>query len=217
MLTSIHNLLLLSRKGLKRFIRLIRAFLAIELPKLILNRLKEVQQELRESQADVRWVDPNSIHLTLKFFGNVEEKEIESIMKSIEKPVQRTPLFSLKVQGMGGFPDLKNPRVLWIGLEESGDILSSLYKELEKELEKIGFKPEDRPFHPHLTLGRVKSPRGKAFLLEKIKKYKDEFFGEFQAERVILFKSDLRPTGPIYTPLAEVRLGAGGNYERRAK
>lgn len=215
MLTSIHNLQYYSQEGSQKVFRLIRTFLAIELPKPIQKRLKEVQQELKESQADVRWVDPESIHLTLKFFGHIEEKEIESIRKAIEKPVQRTPIFSLKVKGMGGFPDLKNPRVLWIGLEEDGSLLSSLHKELENALEKIGFKPEDRPFHPHLTLGRVKSLRGKALLLGKMDKYKGEFFGEFPVERVVLFKSDLRPTGPIYTPLKEVRLGVGGEHERR--
>ncbi len=193
---------------------MIRTFLAIKLPKPILKRLRQVQQELRESKADVRWVDPESIHLTLKFFGNIEEKEVDSIVKSIEKPVQRTPLFSLKVQGVGGFPDLKNPRVLWVGLEEEGNFLSSLQRELEKSLEKIGFKPEDRPFHPHLTLGRVKSTRGKSLLMEKIDKYKGEFFGEFLADRITLFKSELKPTGAIYTPLAEVRLGKGGDHER---
>lgn len=196
---------------------MIRTFLAIELPKSIRNRLKEVQRELKESQADVRWVDPENIHLTLKFFGNIEEKEVESIVKSIERPVQRTPLFSLKIQGIGGFPDLKNPRVLWIGLEEKGNVLSSLQKKLEKALEKVGLKPEDRPFHPHLTLGRVKSNRAKALLMEKIEKYKGEFFGEFLAEGVTLFKSDLTPKGPIYTPLAAVRLGEGGDHERRVE
>ncbi len=195
------------RKGAKGFIGLIRTFLAIELPSSILKRLKEVQQELKTCQADVRWVDPNSIHLTLKFLGNIEEKQMESIVKAVEKSVQRTPFFSLKVQGVGGFPDVRNPRVLWIGLEERGALLSTLQNQLEKELEKIGFKSENRPFHPHLTLGRVKSTRGKACLVEKMGKYKEECFGEFEVERVILFKSELRPAGPIYTPLKEIRLG----------
>jgi len=108
---------------------------------------------------------------------------------------------------MGAFPHLKNPRVIWVGLVNGSQILTSLQKEIETELEKIGFQPEDRPFHPHLTLGRMKSSRGKDELVERMEKHKEEGFGDLQVERVILFKSDLKPSGPIYTALRELRLG----------
>jgi 2'-5' RNA ligase len=186
---------------------LIRSFLAIELPKPILTKIEEVQADLRLAHGDVRWVSPEKIHLTLKFFGNIEEARIDTIFRSIEKPIQGTSRFSLKVRGVGAFPQLKNPRVIWMGLVEEGEVLTSLQKQIETQLEKIGFQPEDRSFHPHLTLGRVRSSRGKGDLVGRIEKHKEEEFGDLQVERVVLFKSDLKPSGPIYTPLKEMKLG----------
>ncbi len=187
---------------------MIRSFLAIELPKPIVRKIEEVQADLRSAQADVRWVSPEKIHLTLKFFGNIEESRIDSIFKSIEEPVRNTLPFSIRVQGIGAFPHVKNPRVIWLGLVTGSQILTSLQKQIETQLEKIGFQPEDRPFHPHLTLGRTKSSRGKDELAGRVEKHKEEEFGDFQVERVILFKSDLKPSGPIYTPLGDLRLGS---------
>jgi 2'-5' RNA ligase len=186
---------------------LIRSFLSIELPKPILKKIEEVQGDLRSTHAEVRWVSPDKIHLTLKFFGNIEESRVDLILKSIEEPIRNTLPFSLKVRGIGAFPSLKNPRVIWMGLMDGKEVLVSFQKQMESQLEKIGFQPEDRPFHPHLTLGRMKSSRGKEDLAGRMEKHKEEEFGDFPVERVVLFKSDLRPTGPIYTPLRELRLG----------
>jgi 2'-5' RNA ligase len=186
---------------------LIRSFLAIEVPKPILEKIEEVQADLRSAHAEVRWVNPEKIHLTLKFFGNIEESRIDSIFKSIEEPVRNTLPFSIRLQGMGAFPHLKNPRVIWLGLVNGSEILTSLQKQTETQLEKIGFQAEDRPFHPHLTLGRMKSSRGKDDLVARMERHKEEEFGDFQVERVVLFKSDLKPSGPIYTPLGNVKLG----------
>jgi len=186
---------------------LVRSFLAIELPKPILRKIEEVQGDLKSTHADVRWVNPEKIHLTLKFFGSIEESRIDPIFKSIGEPIRDTSPFSLKVRGVGAFPHLKNPRVIWMGLVDGREVLTSFQKQIETQLGKIGFQPEDRPFHPHLTLGRMRSSRGKEELVGRMEKYKEEEFGDFQVERVVLFKSDLRPTGPIYTPLKDLKLG----------
>jgi 2'-5' RNA ligase len=186
---------------------LIRSFLAIELPKLILRKIEEVQRDLRSTRADVRWVNPEKIHLTLKFFGNIEESRIDPIFKSIEEPVRNTPPFSIEVKGVGAFPQLRNPRVIWMGLVDGKEILTSFQKQIETQLEKIGFQPEDRPFHPHLTLGRMKSSGGKEELVGRMEKHREEEFGDFPVERVILFKSDLTSSGPIYTLVKEIKLG----------
>jgi len=190
---------------------LIRSFLAIELPGPILRKIGEVQGGLKSSHADVRWTSPETIHLTLKFFGNIEESRIDPIFKSIKEPIRSTPPFSLKVRGVGAFPHLKNPRVIWIGLVDEREALPSLQKQIETYLEKVGFQPEDRPFRPHLTLGRMKSSRGKEELAGSMERYREEEFGDFEVEKVVLFKSDLRPSGPIYTPLRELRLGEQNN------
>ena len=187
---------------------MIRSFLAIELPEAIRKKIDEIQGDLKSSHADVRWVNPEKIHLTLKFFGSIEEARVESIIKAIENPVRNTPAFTMKVRRIGAFPHWKNPRVIWMGLIDEKGILSPFQKELETELEKIGFEPEARAFQPHLTLGRVNSSRGKEELIRKMERYQEEEdFGDFSVKRVILFKSDLRPAGPIYTPLREVKLG----------
>ena len=186
---------------------MIRSFLAIELPEPILRKIGEVQGDLRSTHAEVRWTSPEKIHLTLKFFGNIEESKIDPIFKSIEEPIRDTLPFSLKVRGVGAFPHLKNPRVIWIGLVDEGEVLTSFQKEIENQLGRIGFRPEDRPFHPHLTLGRMKSSRGKEELVGRMERHREEEFGDIHVERVILFRSELRPSGPIYTPLKELRLG----------
>ena len=185
---------------------MIRSFLAIELPKPILRKIEEVEGDLRSTHADVRWVSPEKIHLTLKFFGNIEELRIDPIFKSIEEPIRDALPFSVRVRGAGAFPSLKNPRVVWMGLADGKEMLISLQKQIEARLEKIGFEPEDRPFQPHLTLGRMKSSRGKEELSRRMEKYTEEEFGDCQVERVVLFKSDLRPSGPIYTLLRDMKL-----------
>ena len=190
---------------------MIRSFLAIELPKPILGKIEEVQGDLRTTHADVRWVSPEKIHVTLKFFGNIEESRIDLIFKSIEEPMRDALPFSVRVRGAGAFPSLKNPRVIWMGLADGKEMLISLQKQIEDRLAKIGFEPEDRPFQPHLTLGRMKSSRGKEELVRRMEKYTEEEFGAFQVERVVLFKSDLRPSGPIYTLLRVLRLGGRSN------
>ena len=185
---------------------MIRSFLAIELPTLIAERLQKLQEDLKASDADVRWVDPKNIHLTLKFFGSIEESQIDSILQSIEISVQSKQPFWVSVRGMGAFPHPKNPRVIWVGLVEGKEVLVQFQKQLEASLEKVGFQTEDRSFHPHLTLGRVRSSRGKGSLAAKIEKYREEDIGTFQVERVTLFQSDLKPSGPVYIPLRELHL-----------
>ncbi len=186
---------------------MIRSFLAIELPKAILKKIEEIQGDLKSSHADVRWVSPEKIHFTLKFFGNIEEARIEPIIKAIENSIHNTQVFSLGAKGIGAFPHWKNPRVIWMGVIDEKGILIPFQKQLETELEKIGFEPEERAFQPHLTLGRVNSSREKEELIRRMEGYREEIFGEISVKSVILFKSDLRPTGPIYTPLKEVKLG----------
>ncbi len=185
---------------------MVRSFLAIEVPETILKKIGRVQEDLKSSRADVRWVSPGKIHLTLKFFGNIDESRIEPIVQSIQGSIQSTAPFPLRVKGLGAFPHLKNPRVIWTGLIDEKEVLISFQKGVETELEKIEFEPEGRPFQAHLTLGRVKSSRGRDELVARMEGYREEEFGDFQVEKVTLFKSDLRPTGPIYTPLRMIRL-----------
>ena len=186
---------------------MVRCFLAIELPNSVQKKIEEVQKDLKTSHADVKWVHPENIHLTLKFFGNIEESKVEPILQSIGGLIQGTLPFSMKVQGIGAFPHSKNPRVIWMGLIDGKEVLATFQKELEGILEKIGFDPEGRPFQPHLTIGRVRTSRGKDDLIGKMEKHREEEFGDIEVGEIILFKSELKPTGPIYTPLRKLKLG----------
>jgi len=187
---------------------LIRSFLAIEIPVTVLKKIEMVQEDLKSSRADVRWVNPGKMHLTLKFFGNIEESQVEPIVDSIGGPVRAVSPFPLQAKGLGAFPQIRNPRVIWLGLVDSRKILIPFQKELEDQFEKIGFQRENRPFQPHLTLGRTTSSRGRDELVGRIEKYREEEFGEVQVEGITLFKSELRPSGPIYTVLRKLEFGS---------
>ncbi|HLE19186.1 MAG TPA: RNA 2',3'-cyclic phosphodiesterase, partial [Syntrophales bacterium] len=138
----------------------VRAFLAIEPPAEILKEIGKIQSRLKEAcPFDIRWVKPEAMHLTLKFFGNVSEEEIIAISRVVEKHTAAFAPLQLEVKKLGLFPSLRRPKVLWIGLE--GDITSLLvlHNKLEQGFEECGFAKEERSFRPHLTLGRIKIPK----------------------------------------------------------
>jgi 2'-5' RNA ligase len=185
----------------------IRSFLAIELPKEIIGKLSEIQNNLKSSGSQIKWVRPESIHLTLKFFGNIEEKTVDDISQVLKKVTAKISAFVINVKDIGVFPNMSRPRVIWVGVESSGRTLDILHKETESSLKKIGFEPEERKFSAHLTLGRVKSLKDKRQLTEQIEKLKGCEVGSFRVENLFLFKSDLRPTGAVYTKLETFNLG----------
>jgi len=187
----------------------IRAFLAAELPRAMVSRIASLQERLRSCGADVRWVKPEQIHLTLKFFGNIEEEQREVIAAIMEEAASRIGAFSLSVRDLGAFPSPRNPRVIWLGLHGWEENLLPLQRDIESRLQSAGFPPEDRPYRPHLTLGRVKSLKGKEGLVDLMEREREVNLGPMVIDRIVLFRSDLRPTGPVYTPLT-VREFSGG-------
>jgi 2'-5' RNA ligase len=184
----------------------LRSFIAIELPEAVISALSEFQQELKKYGADVRWVKPQNIHLTLKFLGNIDDKDSDRIKKAIEGISKNCSYFDIRIKGTGVFPNMKNPRVLWIGVSENG-ILGGLQKAIEEAMSSLGFEKEDREFAPHLTLGRFRSSYGKESLLEKIELNRDREFGHIPVRMVSLMKSDLSPAGAKYSRVAEIPLG----------
>src|SRR3990167_10081867 len=131
----------------------IRTFIAIELPAKIIGGLKEIQDELKDGTNKVTWVKPENIHLTIKFLGDIEADKIDSIAGLLKSAAAKNRSFDISVKGVGGFPTIDNPRVLWVGIEEGNVNLSALYNNIEDALSAIGFEKEERPFKPHLTLG----------------------------------------------------------------
>lgn len=181
---------------------MIRTFLAIRPSPETLASIGEYQTELQETGADVRWIEPSSIHLTIQFLGDVRESEIAGIERSLEQSLRPQPPITIECRGSGAFPNLKKPRVVWIGIRSEG--LSMLAERVEIALSPLGFPPEEREFNPHLTLGRIRSPRGLDRMIARLRENGERSFGVSRIDRAVLYKSELRPTGSLYTPIAEL-------------
>jgi len=186
----------------------IRTFLAIEIPKEILDQFERLHYRLDRSMTGVvRWAKPGSIHLTLKFFGNITERDIRSIEDTLKGKASALAPIPIAVGTMGVFPNLSKPRVLWVGITTGLRELTATQAEIEAVLEAAGFPREERAYRPHLTLGRMKADRKIDGLDKAIESNKDFAAGSFTASEMILFRSDLKPTGTVYTALAKFKLG----------
>jgi len=180
----------------------IRAFLAIDLPEGLRDELRKIQDRLKPRVDDIRWTRPEGIHLTLKFFGNVSKDEMDTLPQAIEKTAAGAQPFSFRLGAPGAFPGTRKPRVLWIGVEGDVAKLAGLQQGLEGNLETAGFRRENRPFRPHLTLGRFRDAAKSAGLESALETVKGLYRTEsFTAEGLTLFKSDLKPGGAVYTAL----------------
>ena len=186
----------------------IRDFLAIDPPEDILQAMSRLQEKLkREISGRISWTKPQGQHLTLKFFGDISTEDVKIICSAVQNRVTSEPSLSLKIEKLGVFPDARRPRVIWCGVTGDAGKLSVLQKQLDSDFAGIGFPSEDRPFHAHLTLGRIKDSRGLTGSNEALVKYSTFAAGEFNCTELILFQSRLFPQGAVYTKLAEFVLG----------
>jgi 2'-5' RNA ligase len=184
----------------------IRTFIAIELPAEVRSGLDGLQQELKALGLKARWVRPANIHLTLKFLGNIEPAAIEEVGRAMADAAGDCASFTLTVNGLGFFPGKKRPRVIWVGLGGATAVLLNLQRHLADRLATIGFAKEKRPFKAHLTLGRIRQAVHPNILSQAIEGYSDLASPTFSADRIILFKSDLKPSGAVYSHLKETEL-----------
>jgi len=182
-----------------------RTFIAVELTEELKNKIEEVQISLKKVNANVAWVKPGNVHATLKFLGEVPEDKIEKVFEGTNKALEGIKGFKLSLKDLGCFPNLRRPRVIWIGVEKGKEELALMQKKLEQEMEKAGFPKEDREFSPHLTIGRVKSPKNIEQLTELIRNtnFQTE---EIEIKEVVVMESQLHPAGAIYTPLKNIVL-----------
>ncbi len=187
----------------------IRSFVALELSEEVRGRLVTLLHRLQRTSAAVKWVEPENLHLTLKFLGEVPEERIDLVAETLKTVAQATEPFSFTVKGVGGFPDLRRPRVLWVGVEAVQPLVR-LQQIVEKAMERLGFAPEGRAYHPHITIGRVKTMAGMEKVREILSEYEDVKFGEVFVSHLTLFRSDLSREGPTYTPLAKLNFAETG-------
>lgn len=189
----------------------LRTFIAIELSAEVKDFLQKLQESLKTSNADVKWVKKENIHLTLKFLGERDKKKIDEIIKIIGNLCDNLGVFELEISSVGVFPKKEYPRVIWVGLTKGDKEVMQIARDLENEISKIGIPKESRPFSSHITLGRVRSGKNKNQLIEQLNYLEENFPAqkpEYRVERITLFKSTLTPAGPIYEILHERNLKA---------
>jgi 2'-5' RNA ligase len=195
----------------------VRSFIAIELSADVLRRVSALQERIVGDLPSglVRWVRPEGIHLTLKFLGDVQADRLEVLSETLCGVCAPHAPFSLSIGGMGVFPNPRRPRVVWLGVDEPTGALSRLQRAVERDIAPLGFPTERRRFSPHLTLGRVRQGRSPAEL-EALGEYATRArvrVGELAVDAVYLMRSDLRPTGALYTELARCPLDGAARPE----
>ena len=178
-----------------------RTFIAIELTDEIKNELARIQARLKYAGGDVKWVEKDNIHLTLKFLGEVQEERIDDVVSKLEAVAKVSKPFEMTIKDTGAFPNIDYPRVIWAGLDKGAGESKEIAQKIDEGLEQLGFQKETRAFSPHLTIGRVRSSKNKLELKEKVLSAKIEKPLAQRVDSVILFKSELTSNGPIYTRL----------------
>jgi len=184
-----------------------RAFIAVEIPSGLSKQISELQEFLKKSDADANWVPEQNFHYNLKFFGSLTESELKKVIAATQKAISASKSFEIEINGIGGFPTLNSPRVVWIGIKKGSSELKAVADSLEEAYSEIGIPKEEREFQPHLTLCRLKSNDHKHELVEKVKQKEHINIGSFKVTELVLFKSTLKPTGPVYEPVEKFKLG----------
>jgi len=184
-----------------------RAFISIDIEdEEVVNRIVEVQERLKASGADLKLVEPENVHLTLKFLGDIPESRVTDVVNAMEKAAETVEPFTMRLKGIGVFPNPNYVRVVWIGVEEGSDETKAMAAVLEQELGRMGFRRERKDFVPHVTVARVRSGRNKDRLIEAIRELSNVEVGEVEVDRIRLKKSILRPQGPEYHTVEEVEI-----------
>lgn len=187
-----------------------RLFIALELPPDLLRIVAKTQSDLKHSipANAAKWVNPSSIHLTLKFLGDVPVHQIDLIIERIEEALRGESTFYLSIEGLGCFPNAKNPRVLWLGLAGNVRQLATIQSSIEAQIAPMGYPTENRGFHPHLTLARAarEARRDEIAELGKAAERGVGSLGSWRVDAISLMRSQLRPQGALYTREASIQL-----------
>lgn len=184
----------------------LRTFIGIPLPPVVQHQITTAQQSWKAVLPDIRWTKAENLHLTLRFLGDIEETLVNQIYTCMQKAVTGISPFTLTLHGMGVFPNLARPRVLWLGIGEGKERLQALYVSLDNSLRSLGFPSEGRVYTPHLTLARFKTSSRKSVVQSLIEQGNTYTFDPIVIQTLELIHSQLQPTGPIYTPLRTVAL-----------
>ncbi|HHY36487.1 MAG TPA: RNA 2',3'-cyclic phosphodiesterase [Firmicutes bacterium] len=189
-------------------LKMIRAFLALELPAPIQRNLRLLQEEFSFLAREIKWVEEANLHVTLHFLGSIPAGEVERVCACAAGVAREMGPFTVEIGGLGVFPPHGKTRVFWAGIGRGKEELRKLYTNLGTSLARAGFALESRPYTPHVTLGRFRQPPVAAARLQSaIKQREEATFGSFTAREIALFESILTPGGPIYRVLQQCQLG----------
>ncbi|UCH88716.1 MAG: RNA 2',3'-cyclic phosphodiesterase [Thermoplasmata archaeon] len=180
-----------------------RAFIAVDIGPM--PELVKLSEELKATKADLKLVEPENIHITLKFLGDTDEVLVEQITGQMIESSRGIQPFELRFEKIGAFPNINYLKVIWVGLEGATPLVQ-ISRKLDSGLRSLGFKSDKKGFKPHITLARVRSPRGKSELKNVINAHSSDFFGTLNVNKIILKKSVLSPAGPTYTDISVVDL-----------
>jgi 2'-5' RNA ligase len=188
----------------------IRTFIAVEADPSIRKSAAALIDRLRQSAADVKWVAPENLHLTVKFLGDVNADDVAAVCEAVERSVAEVSPFELDFGGAGAFPNLRRPQTIWLGVREGNERMANLADRVERALKRFGFRRETRQFRSHLTLGRMRrdggGPGGRE-LAELLAQFADYEAGRMPVEEIVVFSSQLERTGPIYEAMRRAPLG----------
>jgi 2'-5' RNA ligase len=187
----------------------VRAFVAVEIGEEARRTLAETVRLARRLGGLVRWVEPGAMHFTLAFLGNIFGASLGSLSSGLDAAAS-CAAFNAEIRGIGFFGRPESPRVIWAGVGRGADRLKAVHADLSAMLASMGFGGEEREWVPHLTIGRVKSARGFGKTAAFLGTCGDRVFGEFQVDRLVLMKSELRPDGPVYSRIHESPMGPAG-------
>lgn len=186
----------------------IRTFIAVDPGKAIRDRLVSLQKKLADSGSEVKWVEPENLHFTLLFLGEVDERDLLNVCKAVSATSAEVPAFTMSVQETGCFPSLRRPRIVWVGLKQGAQEMVALHDALEKPLLELGcYRREAREYTPHITLGRIKADLTSDRLAKLLGEQRLWHGGETVVDEVKVMSSELRPDGPVYAVLSRGKLG----------
>jgi len=186
-----------------------RIFLAVDLDAVLRRQVVALQRTLADSGADVKWVEPDNLHVTLLFLGEVDDRDLAGVCRVVAKVCSQTPSFYASLGGIGAFPTLRRPKTLWAGLSDGAAELVALHAALAPPILAVGdFRQEERAYTPHLTLGRVNGDDAEATLAVELPKHLSWKGGRASIDEVVIYASELRKTGPAYTVMGRAELAS---------
>ncbi len=182
----------------------LRSFLAVPISGEVQSNATRLMKKLAEKTSGVRWVAPDNLHITLKFFGDIKVESTHEISRAVQKTVDVADPFEITVAGAGAFPDIQRPRTVWLGVTDGKSQFVEFFEQLEDRLHDLGYPPERRRFHPHLTIGRVRGKQDDGELTQLLAELDECFIGPTWVEEVVLFNSQMERGELVYSRIATI-------------